>query len=171
MATLLGLLVIAALAGQSSLKGMVEWIHLRLREWMARYIEELDLWDVPSYGAFYRLLRKLDPEVLAAALNAWLQEITGQRGALVEVWAVDGKALRGSRRRGKDRALRVLHVLVQTAGTLKALGWVQEGQGEETRLVELLWTLPSLEDTLLTLDAGNMHREVAAVVAAKKGAM
>jgi len=34
-----------------------------------------------------------------------------------------------------------------------------------------LWTLPPLEDTLLTLDAGNMDRGVATVVVAKKGDM
>jgi len=171
LATLLGLLLLAALAGQTSLKGMVEWIQLRLPAWMARYIEELDLWDIPSYGAFYHLLRKLDPDELAQRFQAWLQGMAVPAGEAVEVWAADGKTLRGSRRRDGRRAWRVLHVLEQTAGILKALGWVQEEQGEETRLVELLWTLPDLEDTLLTLDAGNMDRTVATVVVAKKGGM
>ncbi len=135
MAPLLGLLLIAALAGQRSLKGMVEWIQLRLQAWMARYIEELDLWDKPSYGAFYDLLRKLDPDMLAEVWNTWLQDVTGQEVEPVQVWAVDGKALRGSRRRGRGREWRVLHVLEQTAGKLKALGWVKERQGEESRLV------------------------------------
>jgi len=137
MAPLLGLLLIAALAGQSRLKGMVEWIQRRLQAWMARYIEELDLWDKPSYGAFSYLLRKLDPDMLAEVLNTWLQDVTGQEVEVepVQVWAVDGKALRGSRRRGRGREWRVLHVLEQTAGKLKALGWVKERQGEASRLV------------------------------------
>ena len=70
MATLLGLLFIAALAGETTLRGMVQWIQARVRQWMARY-PELDLWSVPSYNAFYYLLRKLDPETVAQALETW----------------------------------------------------------------------------------------------------
>ena len=48
MATLLGLLFIAALAGETTLREMVQWIQARVQPWMARY-PELDLWSVPSY--------------------------------------------------------------------------------------------------------------------------
>lgn len=117
------------------------------------------------------MLHKLDPDILVEVLNTWLQEVTGQEVEPVQVWAVDGKALRKSRRRGRGREWRVLHVLEQAAGKLKALGWVKELQGEESRRVELLWTLPPLEDALLTLDAGNMNRRVATAVVAKKEKM
>lgn len=36
LASLVGLLLLAALTGQSSLKGIVEWIQLRLPVWMGR---------------------------------------------------------------------------------------------------------------------------------------
>lgn len=123
---------------------------------------------------FYPLLRKLDPEELAQRLQTWLDTVTGRAEGPVQVWAVDRKVLRGSGHREGGRAWRVLYVLEQTAGMLKALGWIQEKQGEETRLVERLWALPDLEDTLLTLDAGDMERmdrTVATVVMAKKGGM
>ncbi len=90
---------------------------------MARY-PELDLWSVPSYNAFYYLLRKLDPEAVAQALETWFYQVAPQDRP--EVWAVDGKTLRGSRRRGKQ-AYQVVEILVQGAKEVRSLGWVPEG--------------------------------------------
>jgi len=166
MATLLGLLFVAAMAGETTLRGMVQWIQARVRTWMARY-PELDLWDVPSYNAFYYLLRKLDPDLVAQALETWFHSLEPQDRK--EVWAADGKALRGSRRRGA-KAYQVVEILVQGAKEVRALGWVPEGRGESPVLVEMLWRLP-VEGKVVTLDAGNMNRPVTQVIVEKGGLM
>ena len=166
MATLLGLLFVAALAGETTLRGMVQWIQARVRTWMARY-PELDLWDVPSYNAFYYLLRKLDPDRVARALERWFHYLEPQDRRVV--WTADGKVLRGSKRRGA-KAYQVVDLLVQGAKEVRALGWVPEGQGESSVLVEMLWRLP-VEGKLVTLDAGNMNRPVTQVIVEKGGLM
>ena len=166
MATLLGLLFIAALAGETTLRGMVQWIQARVRRWMARY-PELDLWDVPSYNAFYYLLRKLDPDRVAWALERWFHYLEPQDRRVV--WTAEGKVLRGSKRRGA-KAYQVVDLLVQGAKEVRALGWVPEGQGESSVLVEMLWRLP-VDGKLVTLDAGNMNRPVTQVIVEKGGLM
>ena len=131
---------------------------------MARY-PELDLWDVPSYNAFYYLLRKLDPDVVARSLEGWFYHLEPQGRR--EVWAADGKVLRGSKRRG-GKAYQAVEILVQGAKEVRALGWVPEGGGESPALVEMLWRLP-VEGKLVTLDAGNMNRSVTQGVTKKGG--
>ncbi len=171
LAPLLGLLLLAALAGQTTLKGMVEWIHQRIEVWMARYIEELDLWSVPQYNTFYRVVRQVDVEALGRVLQGWLQEVFGEAAPGLEIWAVDGKTLRGSQRKQGQAGWKVLHILEQTAGYLKDRVWVPEGAGEETALIRWLVEQPSLEGKILSLDGGLMDRTVVTRVVAKKGGM
>ena len=171
LATLLGLLFLAALAGETTLKGMVEWIHLRLEDWMSRYIEELDLWDVPRYITFYRVVRRVDAEALMRVLQEWFEEAFGEEAGPVALWHVDGKVLRGTRRHNGPAGWQVLHVLSQAAGYVKEVIDIPEGKGEETALVEWLVKQPSLEGKWLTLDAGLMDRPVVQAVVAKKGGM
>jgi len=165
----LGLLFLAAQAGETTLKGMVEWIHLRLEEWMRRYVEELDLWDVPRYITFYRAIRRVDVEALTQALQVWLSGVLGEERGSLELWYVDGKVLRGTRRSKGPAGWEVLHVLSQAAGHVKEIIDISEGKGEETALVEWLVKQPSLEGKVLTLDAGLMDRPVVTQVVAKKG--
>jgi len=135
---------------------------------MARYIEELDLWDVPQYNTFYRVVRQVDVEALVRVLQGWFQEGFGEATPGLEVWAVDGKTLRGSHRKKGQAGWKVLHVLEQAAGYLKDKVWVPEGMGEETALIRWLVEQPSLEGKILTLDGGLMDRTVVTPVVAKK---
>ena len=171
LASLLGLLLLAALAGQTTLKGMVEWIHQRIEGWMARYLEERDLWRVPQYNTFYRVVRQVDAGALARVLQEGFQEVSGEAGPQRDIWAVDGKTLRGSHRKKGQPGWKVLHVFHQAAGYLKDWIWVPEGKGEETALIRWLVEQPSLEGKILTLDGGLMDRTVATAVVAKKGGM
>ena len=74
---------------------MVEWIHLRLEDWMSRYIEELDFWDVPRYITFYRVVRRVDAEALMRVLQEWLEDAFGEEAGPLALWHVDSKVLRG----------------------------------------------------------------------------
>ena len=129
--TLLGLLFVAALAGETTLRGMVQWIHALIRDWMARYPEPLDLWSIPSYNAFYYALRKLGPAPIAQALEAWFRTLN-----------LPANLLEREPPEGRDRVQQAVAILVKGARTLQELGWAPEDRAEDASLVEILWRQP-----------------------------
>ena len=93
LAPLLGLLILAALHGESSLRGM--WLWAR-NHWDAIW------WPLgfgsphfPTLTTLWNLLGSLEADVVDQVVNGWLSDLLGQpTGGL----SADGKVLRGSRR-------------------------------------------------------------------------
>lgn len=52
---------------------------------------ETQFYQVPSYGVFYQVLRRIDPEAFAVTLTAWLEH---HAGTLPASLAIDGKLIR-----------------------------------------------------------------------------
>ena len=92
---LLAILILAALNGEHSLRGMWVWAQHHAE----MLIEELQMWDVgriPALDTFWNLMRRLDVEALLRAVNRWLAAWEG-----VESLSLDEKVLRGSKREGE----------------------------------------------------------------------
>ena len=100
-----------------------------------------------------RLLQALDPDLLTAAVGAWLAgrtppgEPAGRRAI-----AVDGKSLRGSRT-AKTAAQHVLAACDQTTGVVLASTDVDGKTNEITHFGPLLDQISDLRDTVITADA------------------
>lgn len=111
----------------------------------------------PELTTGWYVLRRVDAERLEQALGAWAAE--------EEVFCMDGKYLRGSRREGK-RALQVLAIAGQKGGQVLIQREVNGDEGATA--VELLGEIP-LEGKVASVDAGLMEQKVAKEVG-KKGA-
>ncbi len=111
LAGILAILILAALHGESSLRGM--WVWAKEREEKLIKEKVLGFWGagrLPALSAIWYLLRDLDGEALEGAIAAWAAQWGG-----ISALRVDGKALRGSKRTGMP-ALQVVTEAVGEAG-------------------------------------------------------
>jgi len=156
---LLAVLVLAAMQGERSLRGMWQWASGREAELLSypslgfRAVKR-----VPGMATFWYALSKLS----AGELERALQGLLGAEGEL----ALDGKRLRGSRRDG-ETALQVITV----AGTHLRQVWEQravEGGNELGAAIALLEDFP-LEGKVISADAGLLQAPFVQKVVEKRG--
>ena len=164
LASVLGMLILAALNGESSLRGMLGWGERHWQE-LARPLGFKGGTSAPVYGTVWRILHLLPLAALESVLGAWLG--TGEvkdEAAL----ALDGKQLRGSKRRESGLpALQVVTAAAQGLGVV--LGQeLAEHQDDVAALLALLERLP-IQGKVVTLDAGLLTREVAQTILEKGG--
>jgi hypothetical protein len=122
LAGLLGILVLAAVQGQTSLRGMWQW---GCAHW-AQVAEPLDLWGTkgpPVYGTVWNLLAVLEPDVLVCALGV-------DSGHEPDAVSVDGKQLRG-RKRASTPALQLVNTIGQHYRQVLAQAEVRAGDQVE----------------------------------------
>ena len=165
LASVLGMLILAALNGESSLRGMLGWGERHWRE-LARPLGFKVGTSAPVYGTVWRILHLLPLATLESVLGAWLA--TDAVAGEVAV-ALDGKQLRGSKRRESE--LPALHVVTAAAqGLGVVLGQaLAEHQDDVAATLALLECLP-IQGKVVTLDAGLLTREVAQTILEKGGA-
>lgn len=155
---MLACLLLAALNGESSLRGMWLWA----RQHAALLCPRL-FWDtgtIPALNTFWQALIRIDGRALLQVVNDWLA-LWGSRRI-----SIDGKTLRGSKR--KDTA--ALQVLTAAGQEMKVvLDQVQvEGEDEVAAALRLLDLLP-VAGKVVTLDAGLLDRPVVKRVVEKGG--
>lgn len=162
LAGLMAMLVLAAAAGESSLRGMWLWA---VERWET-IGDRLGFWDVgrpPALVTVWKVMRRIDLEELDGVLAEWsCQELGAEERAI----GIDGKTLRGSKREGKT-ALQVVTAAGQELKKVLSQSQVQQEDWIEAAL-QLLSTI-SLERKVVTMDAGLLQRSVAQTVVKKGG--
>lgn len=162
LAALLGLLILAALHGESSLRGM--WL------WGRNHWTEL-WWPLgfgsphfPALTTMWNLLGTVDGDAVDRIVAGWLKEALGQPVGGV---SADGKVLRGSRRHGVP-GIWLVALARQDVGSVVRQRQVAEGSHELPTLLALLCDVP-LQDQTVTLDAGLLCAETTQVIRAQQG--
>jgi predicted transposase YbfD/YdcC len=113
----------------------------------------------PSEAMIRRLLQALDPDLLTAAIGAWLtRRATAGQPITRTAIAVDGKTLRGSRTTDTT-ARHVLAACDQDTSVVLASTDVDGKTNEITRFQPLLDQLGDLRDTVITVDALHCQRD------------
>lgn len=161
LVSIIAMLVLAAIHGESSLRGMWLWAKARWE----RLWEPLGfpMPNLPSLSQVWYVAARLEEEQLERVLGDWLEAVGGGQGGRI---SVDGKTLRGSRRVGQS-PLQVVEAVGQELKVV--LGQRSSQQGDEVEAaLALLRELP-LEGRLVTLDAGLLQREVAQTILARGG--
>jgi hypothetical protein len=162
LAGLIAMLVLAAAAGESSLRGMWLWA---VERWET-IGDGLGFWDVrrpPALVTVWTVMGNIDLDKLDTVLAEWSHE---ELGAEEDAVTIDGKTLRGSKRYG-ETGLQVVTAAGQDLKKVLAQSQVQEGDWVEAAL-KLLTSL-SLEGKVVTMDAGLLHRSVAQTIVEKGG--
>jgi len=121
---------------------------------------------VPSHDTFSRLFRLLDPERFGVAFHRFMARFAKTLGGVV---AVDGKTLRGSFDRA--RGVSALH-MVSAWGCEQRLVLAQvmtEVKSNEITAVPKLLEMLCLKGTIVTSDALNCQRAIAAQIVEQGG--
>lgn len=146
----LGVAVLATLAGQRSYEAIAEWaadLPKRIRRKLGCYKAES-----PSEPTIRRVLQRVDIEEVEKKVGAW---ITGLKEGQIEALALDGKTLRGSGS-AEEKARHLVSVVVHGSGEVLHQRAVDEKSNEITAVKPLLEDL-SLEGVIVTADA--MHTQ------------
>jgi predicted transposase YbfD/YdcC len=162
LAGLLAVAVCAVLAGATSVTAIADWLHdlddlARARLGFYR--------GVPATTTMWRLLIRLDADLLATILAGWLRTRTrpaaSHRPRYRQVIAVDGKTLRGARRPDGSQ-VHLLSALDTSTGIVVAQVTVSAKSNEIPAFTPLLdaveQVLGSLKDLIFVADA--LHTQV-----------
>lgn len=151
---LLGLLILATLAGRGSLRGKLVWAQAHWEQ--IRRPLGFPRPSCPAYGTLWNLVAALDARALERSVGRWIETVIGHPFPVV---AADGKYLRGSRRVADQlAALQQIEVAAGELGVVLAQQPVPDGD-EVAGLVALLETFP-LDGRLVTMDAGLIEADV-----------
>lgn len=134
------------------------------KSWLSKYVNLEN--GVPSSYTFRRLFTLLNPDIVENLLRAHAQEIVA-KGKASEQIAVDGKALRGS----KKLDLRCLHsVSAWCHENGLVLGEVQtEDKSNEIAAIPVLLESLDLKDSTVTIDAAGCQKHITELITSKKG--
>ena len=172
LAGLLAVAVCAVMAGASSVAAIADWLHdlddiTRARLGFRR--------GVPATSTVWRLLIRLDADLLAAILAGWLRTrippaAPRRRPRYRQVIAIDGKTVRGARRADGSQ-VHLLSALDTSTGIVLAQVTVNAKSNEIPAFAPLLDAverlLGSLRDLLFVADAMHTQTNHANEIAAR----
>lgn len=164
---ILGLVAMALMSGRREIAEIARFATSLTQEQRKRLILPLRkgtkaFREVPGYQVFYRLLCRIDPEALNRVLNAWLAANASQ---LPQALALDGKMVRDhfgilSLARHGNGAPEAMAVYDQKEGTARC---------EQNVAAELIGSMPSLDNKVITADALHCQRRLARDIVEKGG--
>lgn len=166
-ATVLVILLLAKLAGESTLSGIAYWARLRA-SWLKAV---LNLKRLPCANTYAYVCAHLDVAELNAKVEAWLAQVAPARqGDDLVQWALDGKVLRGSHRTTPvaQSGQEVLNVYAVEAGTLQHCQMI-ERKGYEAKTAYDFVKQTNCAGVLITADALHTRPRFARRIRKQKG--
>lgn len=160
---LLGLVLLGALHGQSSLRGIWVWSQQHWSQiWQPLGFRSSRF---PALTTLWSLLARLEPSLLEQLTSEWIEARLDHPAGPI---SGDGKVLRGSRR-DEHVGIHLVTLFHQQSGVILAQQPVSGGDGELGALLRL-FSRVSLAGRTLTLDAGLLQGGITRVVPRQGGA-
>ena len=144
--------------------------------WMETYGKKKEKWlkqflelpnGIPSHDTFARVFARIDPQQLQNSFLSWIKSINKITEG--EVIAIDGKTLRHSYDKGKDKG--AIHMVSAWATTNRlVLGQckVDEKSNEITAIPELIKVL-EIAGCIVTIDAMGCQKQIVKSIVDKSG--
>jgi hypothetical protein len=160
IASILSLFVLGVMAGNKDLLSIVKYSE-KLKN-SQREMLNLPLYDrsnkkntyrvIPSYSAFYNLLKQLDPNNFAEVLCAWIRQ---HNGTLPAQLAIDGKFIQNT--------VGIVSVVDTSSGVPIAMATASQKKGEkkksEMKVARKLINKTDLSNALVSTDALHTQQE------------
>ena len=150
-ATVLVILLLAKLAGESTVSGIAHWARLR-EAWLKA---ALGLKRLPCTNTYHYVCAHLDVSELNGKVREWLAQVAPQRqaGEMVQ-WALDGKMLRGTHRYtpSAQSGQEVLNVYAVDSGVLQHCQPIA-GKGYEAATAQAYISQTNCQGVVITADA------------------
>lgn len=166
-ATVLVILLLAKLAGESTLSGIAYWARLR----GAWFKEVLGLKQLPCANTYAYICAHIDVAELTAAVRVWLAQVAPECPANAWVqWAIDGKVLRGSHRYTPvtQGGQEMLNVYAVETGTLHHCQMIAS-KGYEAQTAYDFVRQTNCQNVVITADALHTRPRFARRIRKQKG--
>lgn len=157
------LVVCAKIAGADDLVEVREW-GLQHLDFLRRFLPFRD--DIPSHDTLSDVLNAIDPELFKQCFMDWVESM---RDGAPDIIAIDGKTLRRTHDRAKDR--KPLH-FVSAWASRQCLVLGQQATAEksnEITAIPLLLERLFLKGSIVTIDAMGTQVEIAEKILEKEG--
>lgn len=170
LALVLTSILLAKLAGETTLQAIAEWVRLR-GNWLQEVLPGVGT-RFPCAATYSNVLRAVDPEEVNQVLMALLTRVGehNREPGEPEHVALDGKTLRGTQGHLAEDQKKIHQVNVYEVhtGIILKEQVVQEKEGEQTRVGEFLTPL-WVKGRRLPADALHTHADVCARIVASGG--
>jgi DDE_Tnp_1-associated/Druantia protein DruA/Transposase DDE domain len=167
--TVLAICVAAVLSGMRSYEAMAQWARDCTQDERARFrcrwSKRMGRYEAPSEPTIRRILSSIDAEQVDRILGSWLEKLSGDANGAI---AIDGKTLRGARRRDGNQ-VHLLSAVLQSTGTTIAQVEVQSKSNEIPAARQMLAPM-DLEGRCITADALHTQRDLASFLVEEKRA-
>jgi len=124
---------------------------------------------IPSHDTLTRVFALISPTQFQECFLKWIESMSDT--LKLKQIPIDGKAMRGSKRKGADGVYRTVQIVSAWAsanGVTLAQVRAEEKSNEITAIPELL-NLLDISGALVSIDAAGCQKEIAAQIVAKKG--
>jgi len=161
------IVVCATLAGADDFVGMATFARAKRTWFRERLGSNLDN-GIPSHDTLNRVFAAIRPDEFGACFLGWVEAMSD--GLTLEQIAIDGKAMRGSRRKtgAGYRTVQVVSAWASGNGVTPAQVRTDEKSNEITAIPELLQRL-DVSGALVSLDAAGCRKDIATRVVAGRG--
>ncbi len=135
------------------------------KKWLSKFLELPH--GIPSHDTFGRIFERLDPREFQNSFKRWIESVTEQTKG--QVVAIDGKTLRRSHDRSKDK--KAIHMISAWASSNQVvLGQLKtdEKSNEITAIPHLLKLL-DISGCIITIDAMGTQKNIAKTIIDKDG--
>jgi predicted transposase YbfD/YdcC len=162
---ILAILVLGTVCGCDDAEELEDWAS-KEKDWLSTFLQLPH--GIPSQDTYLRALSSMNPDQFRMVFHGWVKELFQALGIPGQV-AVDGKTIRGSRRKTTDKS--VVH-MVSALCCESGLVCGQIRTGEKTNEIGVfpeLLSLLDLKGTLVSMDAMGCQVEVAEQIVASGG--
>lgn len=156
---IVGVIVLAILSEQRSVAAITHWVHAHAASLRATF--QPSCGRLPSDATIRRTLRGLDPAVLSRTLAALQPAVQPDQPAApprLHGCAIDGKFVRGAGKHGRTTLL--VSLVDHTTAQVYAQTTITDKRHESRAIPDLLADR-SVQDWVVTLDAGLTHPQLA----------
>lgn len=165
LSSILALTIAAVLSGQTNSKGIYRWISALSME----VLRNVGCRKPISYTTLWRVLTRVDHEVLSGELCGWLREHADKIHVAdnIKIVSLDGKALR-SASKGADAEIHVLSLIDAVAEVLISQRPVSKKKDHEIPVARIALEKEPLDaTTVVTADALHTQRETVNIIIKK----
>jgi predicted transposase YbfD/YdcC len=156
-------ITIAAVLSGAESWNEIEFYGEMKEKWLKTILELPN--GIPSHDTFNRLFSALDPNEFEKCFLNWIKSINKSNQG--EIISIDGKTIRGSRKRGFKTATHIVSAWADKNELILGQIKVDEKSNEITAIPQLLESL-LIKDSIVTIDAMGCQKKIARKIVSKQ---
>lgn len=154
------IVAICAVVASADTYEQIENFGKKRYKWLSKFLELPH--GIPSHDTFGRILERMDPQEFQNSFKHWIEAVTQQTKG--QVVAIDGKTLRRSHDRSKDK--KAIHMISAWASSNQViLGQLKtEEKSNEITAIPYLLKLLDISGCIITIDAMGTQKKIAKTI-------